>query len=461
MSWLRTIGSGNFPALSGPSDPRGWSPLLLALFAAVLSAFLLPRQTPFPYRYEQGQPWLYRSLNAPFDYEVLYPEDQVKAATAKVEAEHGPYLINNAEVGRKSGRRFSELLAEQTLISRHDPQFADLVANPGTYEAYGHAMLDKIYSAGILAPETEDFLRDAPSRQVYVSSGNSIRKVSADQLFTLSRARDLLTDSLPFSNLRQPEMLLPILEKCLAPNLFYSDSMTLEALRAKRAAVLSTGLVVRKGETIIAHNELVTPEIEQKLDSLARRYEQPGGWAQLAGFALMAFLLFAAFFIWLKKDAPLIWQSREGLLLLPGLSLLVILLVNLTQQFAVAAPLILPLAALPWVLRARYGLSTGLALWALTALLTAFALDWGMGWLLIQTAAVSTGLLMPHARHWQGHAVGALINVAAASLAWLAACWAGRLPQALQTPDVLLFLALSAVLCSIATAVKWNADDLN
>lgn len=461
MNWLRTIGPGNLPSLIGPADPRGWSPLLLAAFAAVLAAFLLPTQAPFPYRYEEGQPWLYKSLSAPFDYEVLYPEDQVETATAKVEAEHGPYLVTNAEIARRSGKRFSELLAEQASVSRHDPQFADLTANPGTYDAYGRALLDRIYAIGILSPEAETFLRDAPSRQVYVSAGNTVRKLASDQLFTLSRARDLLTDSLPFSNLRQPEMLLPMLEKCLAPNLFYSDSLTREALRAKRAAVLSTGIVVRKGETIIDHHELVTPEIAQKLDSLARRYEQPGGWPRLAGYALLAFLLFAVFFYWLKKDALLAWQSREGLLLLPGLSLLCILLVNLAQQFAAAAPLMLPLAALPWILKPRYGVVTALALWALTILLTAFALDWGMGWLLIQTVFVSASLLMPHARHWQGYVLGALVNVGAAGLAWQASAWAGRLPAALQTPDVLLFLLLSALLCGAAAAVKWNADGVN
>ncbi len=241
-------------------------------------------------------------------------------------------------------------------------------------------------------------------------------------------------------------MLLPLLEKVLVPNLFYSDSLTRIAKRQKLAAVLSTGIIVRKGERIVAHDQIVSPEIAQKLDSLALRYEQPKSWALLLGYGMLAFLVFTAFFLWLRQTDPGLWSKKETLLVLPAAGLTGILLVSITQQFAIAAPLLLPLAALPLVLERWVALRIGTVVWALVVLLTAFALDWGVGWLAIQSVGLAALLLMRGGRHWQGMVLTGLVLAAAGTLAWLAAGCSGRLPLALCTPDVVLFLILSAVL---------------
>ncbi len=451
MTWIRKIGSDYFPALFVPEENPRWSPWLLAALSALLAAFLLPRQTPFPYQYRTGQPWSYRSLRAPFDYEVLHPQDQVKDQIERVNAEHGPYFLRNNEVLRRQKKRFAELVEEQAHISRHDPQFEDLVANPGSYIAFGQGLLDKIYSVGIVGPESEGFAKDDPNLAVFVTDGKDERRVPLSRLFTLSKARGILSDSLPFSPLRQPEMLLPIIEKVLAPNLAYSDSLTKTAKRQKLAAVLSTGLIVRKGDLIVAHDEIVTPEIAQQLDSLALRYEQPAGWPLLLGYGLMAFLAFSAFFFWLQGTEPGIWDKKEVLLLMPASALSAMLFVNVTQQFATVLPLLLPLAALPMVLHRWATLKTGIGVWLLAIVLTAFALDWGMAWLTIQATGLVTLLSLQKARQWQGWVLTGFAIGVAGSLAWFAACLTGRLPVSLRTADVLLFLFLSAFLTVAAS----------
>lgn len=446
------------PVTSGVAAIPFRSPWLLTIVSALLATFLLPQQAPFAYRYAVGLPWSYRTLTAPFDFEVLYPEEQRKNDLDKVASEHGPYLLANPASPRDGKQKLAELLTEQTRVSRHDPQFADLVANPGAYEAYGARLLDDIYARGIVAPETEVFLREQAGRYVYVVEGNDIRQTKLADLLTLEKARDVLSDSLPYSQLRQPEMLLPLLEKTLYPNLTFSDSLTRAALRQKRASVLSTGIVVRKGEVIVSHNDLITPEAAQKLDSLARRYEQPGGWQKLAAYFILSLLLFGAFFMALWQRAPEVFDFKEKLWLLPALSLSAVLLVNLTQQFAAAAPLMLPLAGLPLVL-SRYPRPVGLALWVVVILLTGFALDWGIAWIMIQTAGLLVVLLLPAAKNWQGALITSLVLSITGGLAWLAACWAGRLPQPLQSPDVLLFLLLAAALTSVSVWVKWGRTD--
>lgn len=447
MALLNNISSGDLPAPFGEPGKPGWSPWLLAALCAAVAALLLPRQAPFPYRYETGQPWNYRDLKAPFDFEVLYPEEQVRDELARVNAEHGPYFLQNNELARRQKRRLAELVEAQARISQHDPQFADLAANPGTYASFGQELLDKIYAVGVVSPESEGFRFDDPNLAVYLWADNVERRVPLGSLLTVDKARDFLTDSLPFSPLRQPEMLLPLLEKVLVPNVFYSDSLTQAIRRRKLAAVMSTGVAVRKDELVVQRNELVTAETARKLDSLARRYEKPGGWQQLAGYGLLAFLVFTGLFAWMRRRQPDSWSRRDAVLFLPAAVLTIILAVNFTAQVGAATPLLLPLAALPFALRRWYAPELAWLAWVAAALLTAFALDWGISWLAIQTAGAAAlafwferiGDWPARARAWAGVGV-------AQALAWLAAGWSGRLPGALFLPDVALFLLVAALL---------------
>lgn len=457
MSWLSNLFSDTLPVpFSTPERGRSFV-LPLALVSALLAALLLPRQSPFPYRYETGHPWQYAALQAPFDFEVLHPETAVRADIERIEAEHGPYFLQNMELARRQKRRFSEAVEEQSKVSRHDPQFDDLVANPGAYVNFGNELLEKIYSAGIVSPESEDFRADDPALPVFVVNGAQERRIAFGKLLTVARARELLTDSLPFSSLRQPEMLLPILEKVLIPNVFYSDSLTQAAKQRKIAEVRSTGLTVRKGETLIERNALVTPEVAQKLDSLQQRYEKPGGLSVLLGYFLLSLLAFGGFFYWLRQNDPAVTGQRNALLALPATVLGLILLVSFAQQFEAAAPLLIPLAGLPLWLNRWYSLTVSHLVWAICTSLCALALDWGAGWLAIQVSgAAAAFFFVKNASTLPQRLTGGGLMAAGVFVAWLGAGLAGRLPAALQSTDVALFLLLS-VLLSVLLAANGNA----
>ena len=97
---FKGLSQGQFPTILSPPQ-QGWparSHWLLVGLCAVIFAILMPREEAFPYRFQQGQPWSYRSLHAPFDFEVMYPEEQVRNELARVNAEHAPYFRLDPEV---------------------------------------------------------------------------------------------------------------------------------------------------------------------------------------------------------------------------------------------------------------------------------------------------------------------------------------------------------------------------
>ncbi len=409
----------------------------------------MPRQSAFPYSFQAGQPWNYHTLKAPFDFEVLYPEDQVRPAVDRINAEHGPYFLLDNEVTRQQKQRFVQLLEDQIRISGHDAQYDDLRANAGTYLSFGQQMLDLLFARGIADPNEPAF--QATPGHVFVVAGNNERRVFVRDLLTVNSARDYLTDTLPYAPLRQPELVLPMLEKVIVPNLRASDSMTTASLRRKMAAAMSTGVSVQRGETIIQRNELITPDIHLKLLSLARRYETPQGWEIVLGYGLLAALIFSVFCFWFAAGHARPGHSRAARLLPSLLALLGILGVGFGSQLGLAVPLLLPFWVLPLLLRPAYGPAVGLGVWGVVVVLTTVSLDWSAGWLVIQLAGlVGAFIFLLRADSWRSRAVAVAAIALLQTLTGLAAGWAGKIPDALWTTDSIVFLFAAAAFALLA-----------
>ena len=423
------------PAFTGQRTwpPRGhW---LLAVVCAAVFALLMPRDELFPYKFQEGQPWSYRSLHAPFDFEVLYPDEQVRAEVERVNAEHAPYFYLNPEIGRQQKKNFARLVAEQADISRHDTQFDDLVRNQAAYVSFGSQMLDIIYSRGVADPADEAF-RDTPGF-IYLITPNAEKKVPVPEVGTINHAREFLTDTLPFSPLRQPELLLPLLEKSLAINVQFSDSLTLAHKRRKLAAVTGTGIVVHQGEQVVQPGEIVTTDIARKLQSLQRRYHTDQSPYYPVGAGLLALLVFGALLLGIKADPESFF---------PAISISV-LAISLTAgwlgRVGEAAPLLLPLWMLPQIFRQR----VGNGVWAAVIFLTTFTFSWASGWFALQAAGYFTArMLEAPETTWRKRIYSAAGVLACLLLALAGLACSGKLPATMRWTDALTFLTLASVL---------------
>lgn len=467
---FKGLSQGQFPTILPPPQ-HGWparSHWLLVGLCAVIFAILMPREEAFPYRFQQGQPWSYRSLHAPFDFEVMYPEEQVRNELARVNAEHAPYFRLDPEVSRLQKNRFEQLVAEQVKISRHDTQFDDLVRNQATYTAFGEQLLDLIYSQGIADP-TEEAFKDTPGF-IYLMSGNTEKKVRVQEVGTINRARDFLTDTLPFSPLRQPEIILPLLEKSLVINVQYSDSLTIIHKRRKLAAVMGTGIMVHKGELIVQPGEIVSAEAAQKLHSLEGRYQSEQGPFVIPGMGLLALLVFAALLWSAQSEIP---NERR---VFPFLCISVLLLslgVGWLGRVGEAVPLLLPLWALPLLFRQTINRhAQGTYLWLAVMFLTMFALNWASGWLAIQAAGfVSALFFLEKQRSWKARALATIVVWVVQIVTLTGLDFSGQLPGTMRWADGAIFLLLGVLLSFVVyplrrfveqqtgNTVEWDVDE--
>jgi hypothetical protein len=432
-----------------------WRQLLLAVAMALVAAFLLPQPSPFPYKYEIGQPWGYRDLKAPFDFDVLRPDSEIEEALEKIKDDRRLYLQVDPEVVRVQKRGFTELLDEQLRISKNDVRYADLQRNAASYRSFGQNLLDYLYERGIYNEQEDIFGRHSRSSEVFLISDKDEKQTQLSELFSIAAAKEFLTDTLPYSPLREPEVLLPMLEKMITANVRFSDSLTQAYQQQKIAALVSTGIAVQKGELIVREDELISSDTYQKLESLAGRYSVPPAWQVILGYFIIALIGFVALgFIWLLQE-PMQVPGREKRLLLPVIILALIAMVSFASWIGAAVALLVPLYALSIVLQRLYPTPIRRAAWVLAVLLPAIALDWGTGWIIIQASGMlGAELFLQHRAAWDARLRGACIVAALQIFAGYGAGLAGLLPDSVWTLESLPFVLLAAGISLLAFPLR-------
>ena len=367
----------------------------------------------------------------------------------RVNSEHAPYFYLDPEVARRQKKQFARLVSEQAQISKHDTQFDDLVHNQAAYIAFGNQLLDIIYNNGIADPAEEAF-RDTPGF-VYVVTPVSERKVPVKEVGTIHQAKDFLTDTLPFCPLRQPELILPLLEKSLTVNMHYSDSLGQAGKRRKLAAVTGTGVMVRQGEPVAQPGEILTTETVQKLQSLERRYHSDDAPLYPFGSGLLALFVFtgllAVFYLQKAENSEVAFPVAAILTLSLSLA------AGWLGRVGEAASLLIPFWVLPFFL----GREAGKSVWIAVLLLTTYACSWPSGWLFLQSAGYLSALIwLDQQPTWRRKIWMAMFSLVIQMLVLAGLTWSEKLPHSMYWTDAATFLALAAGL-SLATypLQKW------
>jgi cyclic-di-AMP phosphodiesterase PgpH len=370
------------------------SPWLMAALLAFIAALILPKNNPFPYSFSTNKTWNYADLRAPFDYEVLRPEAEVTADLAKLNEKTIQYWTLNTEISRQQKRIFQKEFEAQIKTSRHDMGFADLVANQNAYLTFSLGLLDGLFGQGIVDLDTATW-RNSLTESIILQKNGAEFQQNLSAMRPIFLAREWLTDTLPFSKLASPELLLPIFEKTLVANTFFNDTLTRQKAQNIRELAQKTGITVRKNEKIVAKNALITPLIFQKLTSLGNRFDAPNprfqmvGYLGLAGFAAVALALLVLVYF------PEKWDDRRQSMLIFGSVLMIILLFSGFAKLGSAVVLATPMLFLLFFLHQFFQKDLVWMAYLLAVLLTGLALNWGFGWCVVQFAGGFTLLLFP------------------------------------------------------------------
>lgn len=358
--------------------------IALFVLAAVLIVQSFPREGRFRYSFQEGKPWKYNQMLAPYDFQIFKTDAEIKMETDSVMKGFKPYL------------RMDSTLLTKTLADLQKGYLANYQGSMTPHCLnYLRQRLSKIYSAGIVSSsDYEKFVKDSIST-VYILNGRIAREMPLSSLYTNAKAYEALYENLP-QNIQASVLKSFKLNNYIQDNLTIdSESNAQEQSELSNQVSLSMGLVQR-GERIIDRGDIISPDAYLILSSLKKVAEERsasyGKNGVLLGQVVLVLGLFVLQFLFLWFFRPFTYERKANvvflLILITGLVLLTSLVVN-TGRMNVY---IIPYAILPIMVRTFFDSRTALFAHIITVLISSTIVSYPYEFLLIQIAAGMTSV---------------------------------------------------------------------
>lgn len=376
-----------------PNRPK-WKGLLRYLLVAAVVAFisfLFPNNVKFKYEFEVRQSWRYDDLNAPFDFAILKTAQELEAQQATLDANFSPYFSINTQVAKQAKSNFETSFNELKEDAINGDLFQDVKRRPNDYFAYGQQFLHKIYERGIIELDST-YEQKGQDFVVNIVNGNTTYLQTLGNLYTVTSAKDLLSDSLPYSPLKEPEFLFPILQQNVQSNLFYNDTLSQKFRADLLNEVSGTRGMVKKGDLIIPKDGIITEDIFQKLVSYKKAYEEEvtekkSHWMVFAGYFLLTGIIAGVFLLYLKFYANRIFRNLGELTFFFIWLVIYSYLVFLVEQVGGLSAYLIPFCIIPIVINTFYNEQLALFTHIIVVLIASFLSSLGYEFTFLQILA--------------------------------------------------------------------------
>ncbi len=263
---------------------EGIIPFVL-LFAALL--ILLPRTARFAYDYKKGQPWLYETLIAQFDFPIYKSDEQLMQERYREGVTVIPYFRYNEAVTSRSLEQIESLSFEgnSSIKQKTIQSLRFIYAHGVTAEEISRADRGTLQ----LSEEVLYFVRKdkqavkTPYSDVYKQS-DARRKLLAD-----------VSDAFPSENVERIFKSEGVYD-ILVPNLIFDHQTTEMAMHESASSLSPTEGYVKSGELIVSEGEVVSEETVRILDSYKREYENSLGGNHSGAVHWLGNIILALFF---------------------------------------------------------------------------------------------------------------------------------------------------------------------
>ena len=234
---------------------------LLVIVTVAIVVWIMPHDNTNLFHVEQGKPWKYAELTAPFDFPIYKAESVVKHERDSIMKEYEPYYKYNVEI-------------ERQMVHKFTTDYADGIPNvPDDYISIISNRLHSLYQQGIMESKEYETLRSDTTNMINIVNKKQATSVSILEVYSAKRA---------YEQLFMDEKLIPMraaLQKCnlnnyIIPNLTYDQERSETSRNELMASIpLASGLV-QKGQKIVDRGEIVTDRTYRIIDSYVRENDR-------------------------------------------------------------------------------------------------------------------------------------------------------------------------------------------
>ena len=246
-------------------DDQNWRSLLiraaLVIGTVAIIVWSMPRDNRSYFHAEEGKPWKYADLTAPYDFPIYKSAATVRAERDSAMREYEPYYKYNKDVETKMVHKF---------VTDYSQGIEGLAAD---YIFIISNRLHSLYQQGIMELKDYTDLNKDTTTSIRMVDGNEARSVSIEEIYSPKTAYEQLFMDVKLAQQRT------ILQKCnlnayITPNLTYDRDRSETSKNELLSGVALASGVVQKGEKIIDRGEIVTDKTYRIIESFKMENER-------------------------------------------------------------------------------------------------------------------------------------------------------------------------------------------
>lgn len=354
------------------------------VLAAILIVQSFPREGRFRYTFQEGKPWRYGLMTAPYDFQIYKTDAEIKLETDSVMQGFKPYLRMDTSI---------MTLMQEKLQNDFIQTFHGTI--PSQYLDFVSKRLALIYSTGILsAADHSVLIKDSVVDVLLLRNRLAMEKPLAS-FYTTTAAYAALFENLP-SNIHTGILKSCKLNNYIQENLIPDEHSNLKAKSNFEKQVSQTEGLVQRGERIIDRGEIISPEVYRMLFSLKKvaevRSVASGGNGVLIGQIVLVFGLFILQFLFLWFFRPFTYERKANVIFILILITGMVLLTSLVVHSGSITVYMIPYAILPIMIRTFFDSRTALFAHIITVLISSTIVASPYEFLLLQIAAGMTSV---------------------------------------------------------------------
>ena len=261
------------------------------VLTVALIVMFLPREKSFSYEFQQGRPWRYEQLTAPWDFGVDKSDEVFQREQAAAAARVLPYFSLDGDVASASADSLQQHYASELSSLMSSRLYATVARR-----------LQEVYAQGIVeTSDLETLHRDSITR-IKMIRGNTASEKAVDELFTVREAYEYVMQS--DTSAYGAEVLRSCnLNDYIFVNVTEDAGKTETARQDAMDAVKHNKGYILAGQKIIGNGDIVDEDTYQVLLSYKREWikhtDSAGSELTLAGQILLVSLLVLGFVIYL------------------------------------------------------------------------------------------------------------------------------------------------------------------
>lgn len=361
---------------------------MVFVIAVLLITYLFPRQGSFKYSFNEGRPWQYGLLTAPFDFPIYKTAEQLQTEQDSILQYYEPYFLVDNEIQKNALADFD---ADVNLKER-------LAELPPATKLYIRKKLQDVYEKGIMRSEDYDRITASVTGGLRIREKNMAASRKIETFYTIRSAYEKVLDDLP------QEMDVEMV-KAADINDYIRENIIYDAATSEKAenefiqqVDISRGMV-QQGQRIIDQGEIVNDHTFNILSSLKRVTEERSGSAaknngMVLGQLMLILLMFGSFYMYLLFFRPNEYRNRKHVVFMVLLVVIFLLLTAVTVRFELFSVYILPYAIVTILIRTFIDSRTALFASLITVILSSLMVPYPFEFIVIQMSVAMVSIFM-------------------------------------------------------------------